>query len=112
MAAAEQARIQANDNLIIAQNNLRMAKNPQAKSTVIDSSKGTTVSDIQKFYLQQPASTLPPESLQQAIVQQQASQPSIGTGGPSYVEGNKSKIPWVLIAGISFLAIKTFVLKH
>ena len=139
-AAAEQARIQANDNLIIAQNNLRMAKNPQAQSIVIDSSTRTTVSDIQKFYSQQPASTPAPASLQEAIIIKQAAQPSAGVSTPnlswilkqaaaykdaykkqaaqpqvnmsSQPSTVKSQIPWPLIAGVSFLALKTFVLKH
>jgi len=125
-AAAEQALVRANDNLIIAQNNLRLAKNPQAASTVIDSSKGTTVSDIQKFFSQPVIPTPngsgyqpppPPDSLQQAIQQQQVAQPTISTDVSRNVStggiqsGNKSKIPWILIAGIAFFAVKVFIMK-
>jgi len=140
-AAAKQALIEANDALIIAQNDLRLAKNPQAQSTVIDSSTGTTVSDIQKFYSQQPASTSAPASLQEAIILKEAIQPSaralsssnyswilkqaeaykklaaqppvsVSSDSQPSTGAGKSKIPWVLVAGISFMAFKTFVLKH
>jgi len=103
-AAAEQLRIQANDALIIAQNDLRLAKNPQAKSTVINSSTGTTVSDIQKYYSQPPSDGAPSYSTEGAPM------PWLSDNADRKLPQvqTKPKTSWVPIAVAGVLAVTLF----